>query len=56
VKRRDTLRYLEDYGCKFLREGGNHTVYVNPSTKQTSTIPAAAGFWNELRAAAGRGM
>ena len=39
MKRRDLLKYLEEYGCRLLREGGSHTVYYNPSTKQTSTIP-----------------
>jgi mRNA interferase HicA len=39
VKRRDLIRLLEQQGCKLLREGGRHTVYLNPTTKQTSTIP-----------------
>jgi mRNA interferase HicA len=39
VKRRDLLKYIEEFGCRLLREGGRHTVYFNPTTKQTSTIP-----------------
>jgi predicted RNA binding protein YcfA (HicA-like mRNA interferase family) len=39
VKRRDLIQLLEQQGCKFLREGANHTVYLNPSSKKTSTIP-----------------
>ncbi|MCF6147332.1 MAG: type II toxin-antitoxin system HicA family toxin [Candidatus Kuenenia sp.] len=39
MKRRDLIRYLETHGCGFLREGGNHTVYVNRTTKKTSTVP-----------------
>jgi mRNA interferase HicA len=39
VKRRDLIRYLEQHGCILLREGSRHTVYVNPETKQTTTIP-----------------
>ncbi len=29
MKQRDLVRHLEKHGCEFLREGGNHTVYVN---------------------------
>jgi hypothetical protein len=29
MKRRDLLPHLEENGCEFLREGGNHTIYVN---------------------------
>ena len=29
MKRRDLLRHLEKHGCELLREGGNHTIYVN---------------------------
>ncbi len=39
MKRRRLLQYLEDHGCKFLREGGKHTVYYNPSNRKTSTVP-----------------
>jgi predicted RNA binding protein YcfA (HicA-like mRNA interferase family) len=39
VKRLDLLRHLEAYGCRLLREGGNHTVYFNPLTRRVSAIP-----------------
>ncbi|NKE73688.1 type II toxin-antitoxin system HicA family toxin [Candidatus Manganitrophus noduliformans] len=39
MKRRDLIRHLERHGCELLREGANHTVYVNRSTRKTSTIP-----------------
>jgi len=39
VKRLDLIRHLEAHGCQFLREGGNHTVYVNRSTRKSATIP-----------------
>ena len=39
MKRRDLIRHLEKYGCEFLREGGDHTVYVNRGEKKASTIP-----------------
>ena len=39
VKRRDLLRHLAHHGCAFLREGGNHTLYINRIAKKVSTIP-----------------
>lgn len=39
MKRRDLIRYLEAHGCEFLREGGNHSVYVNRAAWKTSTVP-----------------
>ena len=39
MKRRDLLRRLARHGCDLLREGGNHTVYVNRTAKKVSTIP-----------------
>jgi predicted RNA binding protein YcfA (HicA-like mRNA interferase family) len=39
MKRRELIRHLEKHGCEFLREGGNHTVYVNRAAKKTSTVP-----------------
>lgn len=39
MKRRDLLRHLERHGCAVLREGGNHTVYVNRARGKASTIP-----------------
>lgn len=39
MKRRKLLHHLEKHGCEFLREGGKHTVYYNPSNMKTSTVP-----------------
>ena len=39
MKRRELLRHLEQYGCVCLREGGNHTVYANPTARKASTVP-----------------
>jgi len=39
MKRGDLIRHLESHRCEFLREGGNHTVYVNRKEKKVSTIP-----------------
>ena len=39
MKRRDLIRPLENNGCEFLREGGNHTIYVNRRSQKSSAIP-----------------
>jgi len=39
VKRADLIRHLERHGCEFLREGGNHTVYVNRAARKSSSVP-----------------
>lgn len=39
MKRRDFVRHLESHGCELLREGGNHSVFVNRSVQRTSTVP-----------------
>ncbi len=39
MKLRDLLRHLHDHGCEFLREGGNHSVYVNRIKRKSSTVP-----------------
>lgn len=39
MKRRDLIRHLGDHGCELLREGGNHSVYVNRAARATSTVP-----------------
>ena len=39
MKRRNLIRHLESHGCEYLREGSNHTVYVNRSAQKSSAIP-----------------
>ena len=39
MKRLDLIRHLQSHGCEFLREGGNHTIYVNRRDKKTSAVP-----------------
>jgi mRNA interferase HicA len=39
MKRRELLRHLARQGCELLREGANHTVYVNRRRGKSSTIP-----------------
>jgi len=39
MKRRDLIRHLEAHGCEKLREGGDHTMYVNRLVKKVSAVP-----------------
>lgn len=39
MKRRDLIRHLESHGCQLLREGGPHSVYVNPAVRKVSSVP-----------------
>jgi mRNA interferase HicA len=39
MKRRDLIRHLEAHGCRFNRDDGKHTVYVNPATRRSASIP-----------------
>ena len=39
MKRIDLIRYLEQQGCVLFREGANHSVFINPATRKTSTVP-----------------
>ncbi len=39
MKRLDLIRHLERQGCELLREGGNHSVYVNRRAGKVTTVP-----------------
>ncbi len=39
MKRRDLVRHLESHGCQLLREGANHSVYINRAKGKSSTVP-----------------
>ena len=39
MKRRDLIRHLEKHGVRLLREGGRHSVHVNPRRGRTTTVP-----------------
>jgi mRNA interferase HicA len=39
MKRVDLIRHIERHGCEFLREGGNHTIYVNRAAQRNSAVP-----------------
>ena len=39
MKRQALIRHLESHGCYLLREGRNHSIYVNPANNETSAVP-----------------
>jgi predicted RNA binding protein YcfA (HicA-like mRNA interferase family) len=39
MKRVDLIRHRERHDAQFLREGGNHSVYVTRKTGKASTVP-----------------
>jgi mRNA interferase HicA len=39
MNRRELLRHLRRQGCIMLREGSNHTVYIQTARGKTSTVP-----------------
>ncbi len=39
MKRGALIRHLEQHGCEQLREGNNHTIYVNRKAHKTSSVP-----------------
>jgi len=39
MKRALLIRHLREERCIFVREGGKHSVFFNPSTGRSSTVP-----------------
>ena len=39
MKRRELLRHLQAHSCQLLREGGRHSIYWNPASSRTSSVP-----------------
>ena len=39
MKRLDLVRVLQKNNCVLIREGGKHSVFYNPKTGKTSTVP-----------------
>ena len=38
MKRRQLARHLEQHGCELLREGANHSIYVNRTAGKSSAV------------------
>jgi mRNA interferase HicA len=39
VKRRALVQHLEQQGCELLREGANHSIFVNRLIRKSSAVP-----------------
>ncbi|MDP3901260.1 MAG: type II toxin-antitoxin system HicA family toxin [bacterium] len=39
MKRREFVKHLVRERCLFVREGGRHSIFFNPETKRSSTVP-----------------
>lgn len=39
MKQVDLIKHIRKYGCVFVREGSSHSVWYNPMTGRTSTVP-----------------
>jgi mRNA interferase HicA len=39
MKRRELLAHLQQEGCQLLREGGSHSIWVNPATGRKEAVP-----------------
>jgi hypothetical protein len=42
MKRRDLLRHLQVHGCRLEREGGKHSLWINPATSAVESVPRHA--------------
>ena len=48
MKRRELVRHLERHGCELLREGANHSIYVNRAAGKTSAVPRHSEINDDL--------
>jgi len=39
MKRKELPKYLRSKGCEFIREGGKHSWWYNPSLNKRSAVP-----------------
>jgi mRNA interferase HicA len=39
MKRRDLLEHLRRHGCRFVREGSDHSIWDNPANRRRTSIP-----------------
>jgi len=39
MRHRELIEHLRLHGCEILREGGRHTVYVNPANGRKAAVP-----------------
>ncbi len=48
MKLRDLIRHLRDHGCELLREGANHSWWVNVEQSRRTAVPRHREVNNNL--------
>jgi len=48
MNRKNFIKYLYENGCVFLKEGAKHSVFLNPLTGRSSTVPRHNELDNNL--------
>ncbi|MFQ5673960.1 MAG: type II toxin-antitoxin system HicA family toxin [Nitrospinales bacterium] len=48
MKRQQLLKHLRKHGCHLKREGGSHSLWINPLTGRIETIPRHVEIPNRL--------
>ncbi|HII96036.1 MAG TPA: type II toxin-antitoxin system HicA family toxin [Candidatus Methanofastidiosum sp.] len=39
MKRKELIKKITSFGCKFVRHGGRHDLYINPKTGKKQPVP-----------------
>jgi len=39
MKRRDLVKHLNQHACELMREGENHSIFVNRSVQKVTSVP-----------------
>ncbi|MEL7088636.1 MAG: type II toxin-antitoxin system HicA family toxin [Planctomycetota bacterium] len=39
MKHRKLIRHLRQHGCRVAREGGGHTIWINPANGRVQPVP-----------------
>jgi len=48
VKRHELVDYLRRNGCQLYREGGRHSIFLNPATGAKAPVPRHSEIDNRL--------
>ena len=56
MKRESLLRHLRACGCYLKREGGSHSIWLNPNTGQVEAIPRHTEIADQLAKKICRGL
>jgi len=48
MKRNSLLRHLRKHGCYLKREGGSHSLWINPKTGAVEAVPRHTEISNQL--------